>query len=99
MLEYNFRYCCPTAAQTFLSSSFDKWTLRSSDLTALPCSDNSQLVSRRLSSPDPPGLVVFDDSLERRPRNSSEDGLLLHPPASLFEAWGTGLLDMLYLGP
>ena len=49
--------------------------------------------------PDHPGLVVFDDSPERRLRNSFEDGLLLHLLAGLFKAWGTGLLGMLYLGP
>ena len=42
---------------------------------------------------DHPGLVVFDDSLERHPRNSSEDGLQLCPLTSLFEALGTSLLD------
>ena len=52
-----------------------------------------------MSSPDPPRLVVFDDSPKRHLRNSSEDGPLLHPPAGLSEAWGTGLLGMLYLGP
>ena len=42
--------------------------------------------------------MVFDDSPERHLRNSSEDDPLLHPLASLSEAWGTGLLGMLYLG-
>ena len=55
-------------------------------------------MSRRLSSLDSPRLVVFDDSLERHLSSSSEDGLLLHPPARLSKAWGTGLLGMLYLG-
>ena len=48
---------------------------------------------------DHPELVVFDDSLERHLRSLSEDGPLLHPPASLSKAWGMGFLDMLYLGP
>ena len=39
------------------------------------------------------GLVVFDDSIERHLRSSSEDGLQLRPLTGLFEAWGTGLLD------
>ena len=41
-----------------------------------------------------PGLVVFDDSLERHPRSSSEDDLQLHPLIGLSEALGTGLLGM-----
>ena len=40
-----------------------------------------------------PRLVVFDDSLKRHPKSSSEDGLQLHPLTSLSMAWGTGLLD------
>ena len=43
---------------------------------------------------DHPGLVVFNDSLERHPRSSSEDGLQLHPLIGLSEAWGTGFSDM-----
>ena len=41
-----------------------------------------------------PGLVVFDDSLERHPRSSFEDGLQLHPLIGLSEAFETGLLGM-----
>ena len=39
-------------------------------------------------------LVVFDDSLERHPKSSSEDGLQLHPLTGLSEALGTGLSGM-----
>ena len=42
---------------------------------------------------DHSGLGVFDDSLKRHLRSSSEDGLQLHPLTSLSEAWGTGLSD------
>ena len=42
---------------------------------------------------DHSGLEVFDDSLKRHLRSSSEDGLQLHPLTSLSEAWGTGLSD------
>ena len=46
---------------------------------------------------DHSGLVVFDDSLERRLRSSSKDGLRLLRPTGLSKAWGTGLSDTLYL--
>ena len=36
---------------------------------------------------DHPWLVEFDDSLEKHPRNSSEDGLQLHPLTGLSRAW------------
>ena len=42
---------------------------------------------------DHPRRVVFDDSLERHLKSSSEYGLQLHPLTSLSEAWETGLLD------
>ena len=38
-------------------------------------------------------LEVFDDSLERHLRSSSEDGLQLRPLTGLSKAWGTGLSD------
>ena len=41
---------------------------------------------------DHPGLVVFNDSLERHPRSSFEDGLHLHPLTGLSKALETGLL-------
>ena len=44
-----------------------------------------------LFSLDHSRLVVFDDSLKRHLRSSSEDGLQLHPLTSLSEAWGMGL--------
>ena len=44
-----------------------------------------------LFSLDYSGLVVYDDSLERHLRNSSDDGLLLRLLTSLSEAWGMGL--------
>ena len=44
-------------------------------------------------------LTVFDDSPERRPKSSSEDGLQLCPPIDLSEAGGRGLLGKLYLNP
>ena len=42
------------------------------------------------------GQVVSDDTLERRLRNSSEDGPSLHPPIGLFEAEGRGPLGRPY---
>ena len=44
-----------------------------------------------LSSSNLPKLVVSDGIFRRRLRNSFEDGLPLHLPASLFEAWERGL--------
>ena len=52
-----------------------------------------------MSSLNPPRPAIFDDSPERHPGNSSEDGPLLHPPANLSEVWGMGPLDRLCLGP
>ena len=49
------------------------------------------------SSPDRPKLTVFDDSLERRPKSSFEDGLQLRLLIDLFEAGGKCPLDKLYL--
>ena len=40
-----------------------------------------------MSSLDHPKLKVSDGILERRSRNSSEDGLQWHPPIGLFVAW------------
>ena len=45
---------------------------------------------------DHPGLVVFDDSLKRHPRSSSEDSLQLHPLIGLSKALGTGFVDTPY---
>ena len=33
-------------------------------------------------------LKVFDGTLGRHPKSSSEDGLQWHPPTDLFKAWG-----------
>ena len=44
-------------------------------------------------SPDPLVLTVFDGTLEGHLRSSSEDGLRLHQPAGLCEAWGKDLSD------
>jgi len=41
--------------------------------------------------------MVFDDTLEKHPKSSSEDGLQLHPLIDLSEAWGKGPLGKLYL--
>ena len=41
---------------------------------------------KKLSFPDCPVPMVSDDILERHPRNSSKDGLLLHPSTDLSEA-------------
>ena len=40
-----------------------------------------------------PRLVVFNDSFERHPKSSFDDGLQLHPLIDLLEALGTSLLD------
>ena len=48
------------------------------------------------SSHDRPKLMVFDDSLERRPKSSFEDGLQLRLSIDLFEVGGKCPLDKLY---
>ena len=40
-----------------------------------------------------PKPVVFGGILGMHPKSSFEDDLQLHPLASLFDAWGKGLLD------
>ena len=47
-------------------------------------------------SPGHPRLEISDGTLERDPKNSSENALQWHPLTSLFEAWGKDLLSRLY---
>ena len=42
-------------------------------------------------------LAVFDGTLERHPKSSSDDGLRLRQPAGLYEAWGMDLSEKSYL--